>query len=111
VSIAGGLPATLAHVDAASGRTHRLDQHLREVGALAQGFTEAFGAGPWGLVAGLVHDVGKSSSEFQRRLQGSPERVDHSTAGAQWLFENLGPRASASRGALYFQYRLRRYSR
>ncbi len=89
--MAGGPPATLAHVDVASGRTHPLDQHLIEVGALAQGFTEAFGAGPWGLVAGLVHDLGKSSSQFQRRLQGALEAVDHSTAGAQWLFKHFGP--------------------
>jgi CRISPR-associated endonuclease/helicase Cas3 len=89
--MAGGPPVTLAHVDPASGRAHRLDEHLRAVGALAQGFAQAFAAGPWGFVAGLVHDLGKSSSAFQQRLQGSSEAVDHSTAGAQWLEKHLGP--------------------
>ena len=91
MTMAGGPPVPIAHLDRASGRTHHLDQHLREVGALAQGFAEAFGAGLWGLVAGLAHDLGKSSWEFQRRLQGSSEAVDHATAGAQWLAKNLGP--------------------
>jgi CRISPR-associated endonuclease/helicase Cas3 len=29
-----------------------------------------------------MHDIGKYSNEFQLRLEGSPEKVDHSTAGA-----------------------------
>lgn len=35
-----------------------------------------------GRVAGSLHDLGKYSAPFQRRLGGSGERVDHSTAGA-----------------------------
>ncbi|MBB3810658.1 CRISPR-associated endonuclease/helicase Cas3 [Pseudochelatococcus contaminans] len=34
-------------------------------------------------LAGLLHDLGKYTSAFQRRLEGEAERVDHSTAGAQ----------------------------
>lgn len=34
--------------------------------------------------AGLIHDLGKYSAEFQKRLEGGP-RVDHSTAGAKEL--------------------------
>ena len=29
-----------------------------------------------------MHDLGKYTAEFQARLTGAPERVDHSTAGA-----------------------------
>ena len=43
-----------------------------------------------GAVAGLLHDVGKYSSEFQRKLRGAATRVDHSTAGAQ-VAEQLYP--------------------
>ena len=35
--------------------------------------------------AGLFHDLGKYSDEFQQRLSGKPLRVDHSTAGATML--------------------------
>ena len=36
-----------------------------------------------GYAAGLLHDIGKYSPEFQKRLAGANIRVDHSTAGAQ----------------------------
>lgn len=59
-----------------------LEGHLKTVGQLAAERAERFGAGPWGEAAGLLHDIGKYTAPFQRRLEGSPERVDHSTAGA-----------------------------
>ncbi len=37
----------------------------------------------WGYLAGLWHDLGKFSAEFQERLKGEPLPVDHSTAGAR----------------------------
>ena len=37
----------------------------------------------WGYLAGLWHDLGKFSAEFQERLKGAPLPVDHSTAGAR----------------------------
>lgn len=33
-------------------------------------------------IAGILHDIGKYSDKFQKRLEGSLIRVDHSTAGA-----------------------------
>lgn len=64
---------------------HLLSEHLRETGRLAGEFAKHFGAGAEVLAqqAGLLHDLGKYSAEFQQRLQGDPTRVDHSTAGAQ----------------------------
>lgn len=41
-----------------------------------------------GEAVGLLHDLGKYTVPFQRRLEGSPERVDHSTAGAHIAIEN-----------------------
>ena len=35
------------------------------------------------LLPGFLHDLGKYSAAFQRRLDGSGEAVDHSTAGAK----------------------------
>ena len=65
-----------------------LDEHLLNVASLARRFAEEFGAGEWAYLAGLWHDLGKYSGEFQQRLHGG-SRVDHATAGAQYSFDNL----------------------
>ena len=57
-------------------------EHLNGTAALCARFAAAFGAEDQGRLAGLAHDIGKYSAAFQRRLEGSAERVDHSTAGA-----------------------------
>ncbi len=67
-----------------------LEEHLRNVAALAQGFAEVFAAGEWGYLAGLWHDLGKYAAEFQRYLEGDGSRVDHATAGAQHAVSVLG---------------------
>lgn len=78
---------------------HELYSHLADTADRARQFGEAFGAGEWAYLAGLWHDLGKYSSEFQRRITGDPDahceeeegettapsysrRPDHSTAGA-----------------------------
>ncbi len=83
----------LAHSPNASGKWHDLPEHLGAVASLARRFAEDFGSGDWGEAAGLWHDLGKYSSEFQQYLRSaagdekhkSDRRgsVDHSTAGAQ----------------------------
>jgi CRISPR-associated endonuclease/helicase Cas3 len=42
-----------------------LEEHLKNVAELARRFAEDFGAGDWGYLAGLWHDLGKYLSEFQ----------------------------------------------
>lgn len=43
------------------------------------------------IVAGMLHDLGKYSKEFQRKIQNDTgERVDHSTAGAKVCNEKGG---------------------
>jgi CRISPR-associated endonuclease/helicase Cas3 len=76
-----------------------LEDHLKNVAELAKGFAEEFGAGEWGYLAGLWHDLGKYSQEFQARLQAlndhdahieaKPGRPDHSTAAAQHAHKSL----------------------
>jgi len=76
-----------------------LEEHLRNVARMAQSFAEAFGAEDWGYLAGLWHDLGKYSKDFQRYLDTAEGidahietkigRVDHSTAGAQHAFNLL----------------------
>ena len=96
----------LAHVrqkDDSSFEIHDLEEHLREVARRAGKFAETFGSSDWGFLAGLWHDLGKYSAEFQRRiksvsgynaeahLEGQPGRVDHSTAGAQHAVKQFEP--------------------
>ncbi|MDN7011687.1 CRISPR-associated helicase Cas3' [Methanoculleus sp. FWC-SCC3] len=57
--------------------------HLQNVADIASEFAGCFGAGDLGYAGGLLHDIGKYSPEFQRRLEGANMRVDHSTAGAR----------------------------
>ena len=69
-----------------------LEDHLRNVAELARQFAEPFGAAEWAYAAGIVHDIGKYSREFQEMLIGSADNEtssehtrgpDHSSAGAQ----------------------------
>jgi CRISPR-associated endonuclease Cas3-HD len=60
-----------------------LEAHLRAVSDLAGRFASMFGAENWGRVAGLLHDIGKYSREFQNQLERDGHGLDHSTAGAK----------------------------
>ncbi len=71
----------LAHI-AEDGRTQTVPAHLEGTAERCAAFANAFGAEEQGRLVGLAHDIGKYSDAFQRRLRGSPEQVDHATAGA-----------------------------
>ncbi len=70
----------LAHI-AGDGRKQTAAEHLNGTAERCALFAAPFGAEALGRLAGLSHDLGKYSMEFQRRLAGGPE-VDHATAGA-----------------------------
>ncbi|MDD4077633.1 MAG: CRISPR-associated helicase Cas3' [Bacilli bacterium] len=59
------------------------EDHLINVGKIAKDFAQEFNAEHFGYVSGLLHDVGKNSVEFQKRLLENGKIVDHSTAGAK----------------------------
>lgn len=76
----------------------RLEDHLRQTASLAREFAGAWNAGNWGHLAGLWHDIGKYSREFQQKIRAAggeeahveaSNRVDHSTAGAQLASRRL----------------------
>lgn len=83
----------LAHISEDGAREQTVLEHLEGTADYAEGFASAFGAGPWGRLCGLAHDIGKYSSAFQRRLRGGP-KTDHATAGAKEL-NQLGCPAAA----------------
>lgn len=70
-----------------------LKEHLENVAALTAMFSKAFDEEN-GRLCGLYHDIGKYSEAFQRRLGGSREQVDHSSAGALVMFEKQKPQVS-----------------
>lgn len=72
----------VAHFDAERTRQQSIYEHLEETAMKAAEFSSVFGGGEIGYRCGVLHDVGKYSKEFQKRIHGDPIKVDHSTAGA-----------------------------
>lgn len=76
----------VSHVS--EGRVEQVRDHLAEVAQMAAEFARPFGAQDWAYAAGMAHDVGKYSKEFQNRILHDGGKVDHSTAGAFELLEH-----------------------
>lgn len=81
--------------------THSLEQHLSAVSQMAGEMASEFGAEEWGRIAGLWHDLGKYSDDFQRYIRKSsgyeaqlvdsaPGKVNHASAGALQAQEEMG---------------------
>lgn len=82
---------------------HLLDDHLYSVAELTEKFCEKFGAGTFGYLIGLWHDLGKFKLEFQERirirsghigeeahLEGKTAKsVKHSVSGAIHCFNKF----------------------
>lgn len=81
-----------AHTDGSPDKQgwQLLKDHLTAVAGQASDFAAIFYACELAFAAGLLHDLGKYSTEFQRRLQGENLKVDHSTAGAQEAAKRYG---------------------
>ena len=69
-----------------------LSEHLDRVAQRASTYANAFGSRDWGHCAGLWHDLGKYSSEFQAKLDGQQIRYEHSGVGAAFAFEKTRER-------------------
>ncbi len=88
----------IAHI--IDGKVHKLFDHLKGTAELAKHFGQEFGAGEWASLAGLWHDLGKYSGDFQKYIQKShntdshiepkPRKIDHSTFGAKTACERFG---------------------
>ena len=88
------------------GTIQTLESHLCEVGELAAYFANKMNLADVGELLGVVHDFGKYSEEFQNYIRSAKGeinydedvyvdfkknkgKIDHSTAGAQWLWKEL----------------------
>ncbi len=67
-----------------------LVDHLTNVADMAATFASPIGASAWARCAGRLHDAGKASDSFQRRLAGSTEKVGHAASGAKLAVELYG---------------------
>lgn len=100
------LPNYIAHFREAGGDPQSLEDHLLGVAEITKTFASKIGLEPQGELIGLLHDLGKYSNEFQAYLKsavglinqdadefvdarGLKGKVDHSTAGAQLIWEAL----------------------
>lgn len=75
----------IAHVT--DERTQTVKEHCENVSNLCFKFGKAFFDGNKAKKIGLLHDIGKYSTQFQKRIRGDTIKVDHSTAGAWELFK------------------------
>jgi CRISPR-associated endonuclease/helicase Cas3 len=89
----------IAHV-AKDGRCHDLCDHLTGTAKRAKEAAQHFDSAAWAELAGLWHDLGKYSKDFQDMIRSAsgidahietqPGRVDHSTAGALLAMREFG---------------------
>ena len=78
-----------AHTD--GERKQTLKEHLRGTAELAEKFAGQFGKKDWGFCCGALHDIGKYSEKYQKKItEDDSIRVDHSSAGAQLCLEKGG---------------------
>ena len=98
--------SAIAHVRK-DGACQTVSEHLLEVSELAGRYASKVSLGSAGALMGLSHDLGKHSAEFQNYLrsatglleqdvddeyvdpEGKKGKIDHSTAGAQALWEEF----------------------
>lgn len=73
----------IAHKDV-NDNVQTVKEHLLGTAKMAENFASEFGCGEAGFLCGLLHDIGKYSEAFQKRIRNPIplNRVDHSTAGA-----------------------------
>lgn len=73
----------IAHINE-SGEKQSIKDHLYGTAKIVEAFAKEFDCGDMGYFCGILHDIGKYSVEFQRRINNpnNEKKVDHSTAGA-----------------------------
>lgn len=92
----------IAHIRKSDGFTQALRSHLLETAEIAQLLANKLDLPLVGKLLGLLHDFGKYSADFQKYIKSHLKnldfdrddtqdrgKVDHSTAGAQWIYRKL----------------------
>ena len=72
------------------GREQYLFEHAQNVAELCSHFAETFRNADWAFFAGMLHDLGKADSDWQKYIRGEKATsVKHSEAGAQYAFSKM----------------------
>lgn len=80
----------LAHYECETNKKQSLEEHSFNVANKAREEAESIGQGDLLFLLGLYHDLGKADNKFQDKLTKNPAmHVDHSYAGAKYLFEKI----------------------
>ena len=93
----------IAHVRKADGQLQSLQAHLVETAAIAKLLAAKLNLDQAGELLGLMHDFGKYSQDFQEYIKSvtginpdaddyvlpNGKKIDHSIAGAQWVYREL----------------------
>lgn len=79
----------IAHKTEDGEKVEPIIDHLNAVARLSATFAAEFSSEEWGRLAGMAHDIGKYSAEFQQRIWNNGPKVDHSTAGAYELMKRM----------------------
>ena len=62
----------IAHIRK-DGKKQTVQEHLLETAKITEKFAQVFYAGEQGYLCGIMHDIGKYSEEFQKRIH-EPEK-------------------------------------
>ncbi len=99
----------IAHVRQADKSEQSVATHLTETAAIARELAAKLNLSVAGELLGLMHDFGKYSQAFQEYIKAATgvnpdidvedtlpngKKIDHSTAGAQWVYGRLKTRNS-----------------
>ena len=75
-----------------------LTDHLQNVAELAEVFANKFGNGDWAYYAGLLHDLGKADSDWQKYIRCEKSTsINHSETGAQYAYSKMNPKDPAAK--------------
>ncbi len=74
-----------AHKRKSDKQEQTIEQHLWGTAAKAMSFASKIDLPITGCILGLLHDIGKYSEDFQKRINENGEKCDHSTAAAIFL--------------------------
>lgn len=69
------------------GAEQLLIEHLTNTADICSEFAKCINMPDYAKTIGLLHDIGKYSVEFQRRINGENISVEHSTCGSQEAFK------------------------